>query len=68
MSKWFKKEVKKITDPVATEPAEKTRVSKSITENTICLKSRFGNSFYLSYKDISFMAKRAIFAMYDGMR
>ncbi len=67
MSKWFKKEVKKITDPVATEPAEKTRVSKSITENTICLKSRFGNSFDILYKEISLKGNKALFVMADGM-
>ncbi len=67
MSKWFKKEVKKITDPVATELAEKTRVSKSITENTICLKSRFGNSFDILYKEISLKGNKALFVMADGM-
>ena len=67
MSKWFKKEVKKITDPVASEPAEKTRVSKSITENTICLKSRFGNSFDILYKEISLKGNKALFVMDDGM-
>lgn len=67
MSKWFKKEIKKITDPVAPEPAEKTRVSKSITENTICLKSRFGNSFDILYKEISLKGNKALFVMADGM-
>ena len=67
MSKWFKKEVKKITDPVASEPAEKTRVSKSITESTICLKSRFGNSFDILYKEISLKGNKALFVMDDGM-